>query len=76
MLEIKIILEYIKRIDILVFSIGRVDVMVKRRKFLEDKVDEILFKNVVGEVFGYYFNKDGEIVYKLNIVGIDLEIVK
>ncbi len=74
--EIKTTLEYIKRTDILVFSIGRADVMAKRRKLPEDKVDEILSKNAVGEAFGYYFNKDGEIVYKLNTVGIDLETVK
>ena len=26
------------------------------------------------ESFGYYFNKDGEIVYEISTIGIDLEI--
>lgn len=74
--EIKSTLDYIEKSDILVFSIGRADVMAKRRKLPQDKIEEIMSKNAVGEAFGYYFNRDGEIVYKLNTVGINLETFK
>ena len=33
-------------------------------------------KGAIGEAFGYYFDKNGEIVMKLNTVGIDIEMYK
>ena len=30
----------------------------------------------MAESFGYYFNKDGEIVYEISTIGIDLQIFK
>ena len=50
--------------------------MIVRRNLSEEKTQEILDKGAVGESFGYYFNKSGEIVYRLNTIGIDLESVK
>ena len=73
--EIKSTLEQIKKTDILVFVIGRADEMAKRRKLSDEQVNEIMSKGAVCEAFGYYFNKEGEIVYKLNTVGIDLNTV-
>ena len=73
--EIKSTLEHIEKTDILVFGIGRADEMAKRRKLSDNKVKEIISKGAVCEAFGYYFNKEGEIVYKLNTVGIDLNTV-
>ena len=73
--EIKSTLEQIKKTDILVFGIGRADEMAKRRKLSDEQVNEIMSKGAVCEAFGYYFNKEGEIVYKLNTVGIDLNTV-
>ncbi|MBP3907039.1 MAG: transcriptional regulator [Peptostreptococcaceae bacterium] len=74
--EINSTLNYIKQADILVFGIGRADQMAMRRKLPQEKVEEILAKGAVGEAFGHYFNKNGEIVYKLNTVGIELETFK
>ena len=74
--EIKNTLEFIQKTDILVFGIGKAEEMAKRRRIPEDKVNEILSKGAVGEAFGHYFNENGEIVYKLNTVGIDLETFK
>lgn len=74
--EIKKTLDYIEKTDILVFGIGRADEMARRRKLSEQKVEEIMSKGAVGEAFGYYFNKDGDIVSNLNTVGIDLETFK
>lgn len=74
--EIKKTLNYIVDTDILVFGIGRADEMATRRKLPKKQVEEILSKGAVGEAFGYYFNKDGEIVYELNTVGINLETFK
>ena len=74
--EIKNTLELIKNSNVLVFSIGRADEMVKRRKLSDEKAKDIMNKKAVGEAFGHYFNKKGEIVYKLNTVGIDMESFK
>ena len=74
--EIKNTLDYIQNTDALVFAIGKADEIAKRRKLPEDKVNEIISKGAVGEAFGHYFNENGEIVYKLNTAGIDLETFK
>ena len=74
--EIKNTLELIKNSNVLVFSIGRADEMVKRSKLSYEKAKDIMNKKAVGEAFGHYFNKKGEIVYKLNTVGIDMESFK
>lgn len=71
--EIHKTLELIQSSNVLVFSIGRADEMVKRRKLSDEKAKEIMDKQAIGEAFGHYFNKKGEIVYKLNTVGIDIE---
>ena len=63
--EIKNTLDYIQKTDVLVFAIGKADEMAK-----------IISKGAVGEAFGHYFNENGEIVYKLNTAGIDLETFK
>lgn len=74
--EIKNTLDYIKSCNVLVFGIGKADEMAQRRKLPQEKVDEIIAKGAVGEAFGYYFNKEGEIVHEINTVGIDLEVFK
>lgn len=74
--EINSTLNYIKQTDILVFGIGRADQMAMRRKLPQEKVDDILTKGAVGEAFGHYFNKNGEIVHELNTVGIELDTFK
>ena len=74
--EIKNTLELIRNSNVLVFSIGRADEMVKRRKLSEERAKDIMDKGAVGEAFGHYFNKKGEIVYRLNTVGIDMEAFK
>lgn len=74
--EIHKTLNFVLNTDILVFGIGRADEMATRRKLPKEQVEEILSKGAVGEAFGYYFNKNGEIVYELNTVGIKLETFK
>ena len=71
--QIKNTLDTIEKTDVLVFGIGRADEMAMRRKLPKEQVKEIISKGAVGEVFGHYFNNKGEIVYKLNTVGINLE---
>ena len=74
--EIKSTLELIDNSDVLVFGVGRADEMVERRKLSNEIAKNIMDKKAVGEAFGHYFNKKGEIVYKLNTVGIDMKSFK
>lgn len=74
--EIKSTLELIDNSDVLVFGVGRADEMVERRKLSDEIAKNIMDKKAVGEAFGHYFNKKGEIVYKLNTVGMDMESFK
>ena len=74
--EIKSTLELIDNSDVLVFGVGRADEMVERRKLSDEIAKNIMDKKAVGEAFGHYFNKKGEIVYKLNTVGIDMKSFK
>lgn len=73
--EIKKTLDLLHKSNIVVFGVGRADEMLVRRNTSEEKSEMILSKEAIGEAFGYYFNKDGKIVYKLNTIGIDLETV-
>ncbi|WP_300280400.1 sugar-binding transcriptional regulator [Peptacetobacter sp.] len=74
--EIDRTLKHISETDILVFSIGRADVMANRRNLDENQKKIIIENGAVGEAFGHYFDKNGDLVYKLNTVGIDLETYK
>ena len=74
--EIKMTLDIVSKSNIVIFGVGRADEMLARRNLSDEVKKEILDKGAVGESFGYYFNKSGEIVYRLNTIGIDLESVK
>lgn len=74
--NIKRILGNIAKLDVLLFGIGRASVMANRRVLAQEEIDDILSKGAVAESFGYYFNKDGEIVHEISTIGIDLDIFK
>lgn len=79
MLEVKEIREVIQLFDnmnVLLFGIGRADVMARRRQLSEEQVDMLLQKGAVGEAFGHYFDINGIEVWKSLSVGIDLDVFK
>lgn len=65
--------ELLKNLNMLVFGIGRADVMLKRRGMSEEKKTEVLNLGAVSEAFGNYFNIEGQKVYSQESVGISLE---
>ena len=71
--QIKNTLDMIEKTDVLVFGIGIAAEMATRRRLPDEKVEEIVNKGAIGEAFGHYFNEEGEIVCKLNTVGIHLD---
>lgn len=74
--QIKKTLDMIEKTDVLVFGIGIALEMAKKRRLPEERIQELIDKDAIGEAFGHYFNKDGEIVCKLNTVGIHLDTFK
>ncbi len=71
--EVKETLEFIKKIDILIFGMGRADVMAKRRELSKNTIDEMMGKGAVSEAFGHYFDMKGNQVLESTTVGISME---
>ncbi|WP_079427885.1 sugar-binding transcriptional regulator [Clostridium oryzae] len=69
--DIKDIIHSIKRANILIYGIGRADQMARRRGVEPDKLDKLNVLGAVGEAFGCYFNRKGEVVYFTPTIGIN-----
>lgn len=65
--------EMLKSLDVLLFGIGRADVMLARRGINEEKSSKVLNCGAVSEAFGNYFNLKGDRVYSQESVGISLD---
>ncbi|WP_323368615.1 sugar-binding transcriptional regulator [Radiobacillus deserti] len=67
------IMELIKASDVVIHGIGDAWTMAKRRKASQEVLDTISSRKAVSEAFGYYFNEEGDVVYKVRTVGLQLE---
>jgi central glycolytic genes regulator len=74
--DIKETINNISKADVLLFGIGRADDMSKRRGLTEIQTQELLDKGAVAEAFGYYFNKNGEVVSKTPTMALNFDDVK
>ncbi|MDT1995708.1 SorC family transcriptional regulator [Carnobacterium divergens] len=54
-------------------SIGDAKLMAERRGMSEEALALIKEQAAVGEAFGYFFNKAGEVVYKIPRIGLQLK---
>ncbi|WP_315117458.1 sugar-binding transcriptional regulator [uncultured Clostridium sp.] len=68
--SVKDILDIIYSADILIYGIGRADEMAKRRGVPNEEIEILKFKGAVGEAFGYYFDREGNVVYSTPTMGI------
>ncbi len=71
--DIKNILDMVCNANVLIYGIGRADEMAVRRGLEDKKIKEINELGAVGEAFGYYFNKDGEIIYSTSKIGVKVK---
>lgn len=69
--DIKDIMENIKKADVLIYGIGRADEMARRRGVTTERIADLISIGTVGEAFGCYFNRKGEVVYSTPTVGIN-----
>ncbi|SHF58031.1 central glycolytic genes regulator [Caldanaerobius fijiensis DSM 17918] len=74
--DIKNVIDIIKKADILIYGIGRADEMVKRRNLSDEEISQILNKGAVAEAFGYYFDRNGDIVYVTTSVCLTIQDIE
>lgn len=74
--DIRDVMEHLGNTDILIYGMGKAKDMAIRRNLPANKVDIIKRGKAVAEAFGYFFDKDGKIVYSSNPIGIKLQDLK
>ncbi|MBE3584080.1 MAG: hypothetical protein IMX01_08205 [Limnochordaceae bacterium] len=67
------LLELIRQADVVLHGVGSAEEMARRRGLRPDQMEVLRQRRAVGEAFGYYFNREGEIVYSTGSVGLRLE---
>lgn len=70
------ILGLIQSASMVLHGIGDAMVMAKRRNTVEEDMKTIIAGKAAGEAFGYYFDKDGKIVHKVQTIGLQLDDLK
>lgn len=71
--SIKSVLDLIRRSNIIIHGIGDATTMASRRKSENDVINRLKNGDAIGEAFGYYFDINGEIIHRVNTVGVQLE---
>ncbi|CAM3902271.1 sugar-binding transcriptional regulator [Mesobacillus zeae] len=67
------VLGLIKSASMVLHGIGDAITMAERRNTNEADMEKIVKGKGVAEAFGYYFNEDGEIVHKVQTIGLQLD---
>lgn len=71
--HIQELIEFIRKARIIVHGIGDAFVMAKRRGVDQQTIDMLLEQGALAEAFGYYFDRDGEVVHRMLSLGLRLE---
>lgn len=71
--NIREIVEVIRSARIVVHGIGDAMIMARRRKLDKETIDAMTAEGALAEAFGYYFDRNGEVVHKMQTVGLRLE---
>ncbi|WP_086313809.1 SorC family transcriptional regulator [Enterococcus sp. 7F3_DIV0205] len=74
--SIQEVLTLIEQSNCVVHSIGRALHMAARRKMSDDEMVMLKQNNAVAESFGYFFDEEGEVVYKIPRIGLQLKDVQ
>jgi central glycolytic genes regulator len=71
--RVREVLELLHRARIVVHGIGDARTMAVRRGSSAEVLKKLEEQGAVGESFGFYFDRDGRIVHRVNTVGLRLE---
>ncbi|RPA64994.1 hypothetical protein EF384_00850 [Aerococcus agrisoli] len=66
-------LSRLKEANVLLFSVGSAKIMARRRGLDSKSNSKIKTDHAVGEAFGCFFDKDGNIVHRVPRIGLQLE---
>lgn len=67
------VLDFISNSDAVIHSIGDAQIMAKRRGLSLDTRSMLTEKKAVAECFGYFFNQQSQMIYKIPRIGLQLE---
>lgn len=67
------VLRLIRGANVVIHGIGDALTMAERRKTSAEVIQKLTTEQAVSEAFGYYFNKQGEIVHTVKTIGLQLE---
>ncbi|MEF3304334.1 sugar-binding transcriptional regulator [Paenibacillus sp. GYB003] len=70
------VVEVIRSARIVVHGIGDAMVMARRRKVDQQTIAELNADGALAEAFGYYFDREGNVVHKMPTVGLRLEDIQ
>ena len=74
--EIRSVIEEVKKADILLCGLGQAKEMAEKRSLMRDQADTLEKVGAVAEAFGYYFNREGEVVFATSSIGLNLSDLK
>ncbi|MDV2886216.1 hypothetical protein BTR22_17745 [Alkalihalophilus pseudofirmus] len=67
------ILKLIKSARVVIHGIGEANTMASRRGSKSTFIEKIEREQAVAEAFGYYFNREGDIIHKQRTIGLQLD---
>lgn len=70
------VLNLISEANCVIHSIGKALHMAARRKMTEEEILMLKQKNAVAESFGYFFDEEGQVVYKIPRIGLQLKDIQ
>lgn len=74
--DIKEVVDYIHKADILIYGIGNAIEMAHKRNVSEEQVQKLIGLKAVGEAFGCYFNRDSQVILENASIGINTQDAK
>ena len=74
--SVQSVLKLIENANCVIHSIGEALHMANRRAMSEDVLKMLKEKRAVAESFGYFFDEEGQVVYKIPRIGLQLKDLK
>lgn len=74
--DVQEVVGVIRNARIVVHGIGDAVRMARRRKLGDERVEALVREGALAESFGYYFNRDGQVVHQMPTVGLRLEEIQ
>jgi central glycolytic genes regulator len=74
--NIREVVSVVRKARIVVHGIGDAVRMARRRNMDERSIAALVKDGALAEAFGYYFNRDGQVVHKMPTVGLRLEDIQ